>query len=92
MMQCNAKTMLKVGLALGGALAAAYVAFPQARELVLASAPVLLALICPIIMIGMMFMMKDGGGQQQSCSRRPEQQEAGAIPPRESPSVSRTEA
>lgn len=57
-MHCNAKTMIKVAAALGGVLGAAYLLLPGARELPAASAPVLLALVCPITMILMMFMMR----------------------------------
>lgn len=90
-MHCNAKTMIKVGLALAGLLAAAYVALPQARELVLASAPVLLALVCPISMVAMMFMMKDSGRQEKTCAK-PEEPAAGQVPPKEAPAAARSDA
>jgi membrane glycosyltransferase len=67
-MQCSVKTMLKTALVLVAGLVSAYVAFPQARELVIASAPILIALICPISIIAMMFMMRGSGGQQTSCA------------------------
>lgn len=67
-MHCNARTMIKIAAALGGMLAAAYVALPDARELVAASAPVLLALICPISMVIMMFMMRKSSGAEPSAS------------------------
>lgn len=70
-MHCNAKTMIKIAAALGAFLAATYVAVPEARALVSASAPVLLALICPITMIAMMFMMKAPAGERRetACSK-----------------------
>lgn len=58
MIHCNARTMVKVALTLGGVVAAAAVALPQARELLLAAAPLLLALVCPISMIAMVLMMR----------------------------------
>lgn len=66
-MPCSPRTMIKTAAALGGILAVAYLAFPDARAFVAASAPVLLALICPISMVLMMVMMRkpDGSG---SCA------------------------
>jgi hypothetical protein len=64
-MNCNAKTMIKVAAVLGVGLAVAYVALPEARALVAASAPILLALVCPIAMVVMMFMMKRTSGDKQ---------------------------
>lgn len=57
-MSCNPKSMIKIAAALGGLAAAAWFAMPQARELISASAPVLLVLICPISMLAMMWMMR----------------------------------
>lgn len=84
-MSCSPRTMIKTAAALVGILGAAYLAFPEARTLVAASAPVLLALICPISMLAMMFMMRkpDGTG---TC--------APAEPPRaptSEPTIPRTE-
>lgn len=62
-MHCNPKTMIKIGVGIGAALLVAYFAFPGARALVIASAPILLALICPVMMIVMMFAMKHNGTQ-----------------------------
>lgn len=70
-MHCNVKTMIKIAAALGGVLAAAYLAVPEARELVAASAPVLLALICPISMVIMMLMMRKSGGAERSAPAEP---------------------
>lgn len=62
-MHCSPKAMIKAASVLGGALLIAYFAFPEAQTLVLVSAPILLALICPVMMIVMMFMMRRRPGQ-----------------------------
>lgn len=65
-MNCS-KTMLKVaaGLAIGATVL--YLAFPQAQSLILANAPLLLALICPLSMGVMMFMMRGSNNNQKSA-------------------------
>lgn len=65
-MKCNSKTMLSVALALGLAGVIAYFAFPAAQALIVASAPLLLALICPISMLVMMWAMKTPSKEQAS--------------------------
>lgn len=70
-MHCNAKTMIKTAAVLGSILAAAYLTFPEARALVAASAPVLLALICPISMVVMMVMMRKADGNRSCASTEP---------------------
>lgn len=70
-MHCNARTMIKIAAALGGTLAVAYVALPEAREFVAASAPVLLALICPISMVAMILMMRNPGSAETTASAEP---------------------
>lgn len=72
-MHCNARTMIKIAAVLGGILAVAYLALPDARELVAASAPVLLALICPISMVIMMLTMRKSGGAESSAPAKPPQ-------------------
>lgn len=57
-MHCSIKTMAKLAAGLGVILAVAYFALPDARAWLLASAPVLLALVCPLSMLAMMFVMK----------------------------------
>lgn len=57
-MHCSFKTMVKFAAGIGAILALAYFALPDARAWLLASAPVLLALACPLSMGAMMFMMK----------------------------------
>lgn len=59
--------MIKVAGVLGGLLSVAYLVFPEARELVAASAPILLSLICPVSMIIMMLMMRKTSGTQPSA-------------------------
>lgn len=54
-MKCDMKMMLKAGLGLAAGVAVAYVAFPAARELIMALSPALFLLICPLMMF---FMMK----------------------------------
>ncbi|MGB3288626.1 MAG: DUF2933 domain-containing protein [Burkholderiaceae bacterium] len=61
-MKCDMKTMIKVGSGLGILLAIAYITLPAARELISATAPFLLILICPL---SMMFMMKS----MSSCKK-----------------------
>jgi hypothetical protein len=55
-MHCSFKTMIKFAAGIGVVLAVAYFALPDARAWLLASAPVLLALACPLAMGAMMFM------------------------------------
>lgn len=72
-MKCNAKTMLSVGAALGVAALLAYFALPDARSLILANAPLLVALICPASMLVMMWFMrgnKDQAGKTAGDSER----------------------
>lgn len=65
-MNCNTNTMIKVAAGLGVALGVAYFAFPAAQILILAYAPLLLALICPLSMVAMMLMMKGPGGGKRN--------------------------
>lgn len=74
-MNCSPKTMLKVAAVLGAILVVTYFAVPEAQALVLAGAPVLLALICPVMMLVMAFTMKGRAGSG-SCEAAP--REAGA--------------
>lgn len=62
-MKCNAKTMFSVAAGLFAAAAFAYVAIPAAKELILASVPLLFALVCPV---SMLLMMKGMHGSQQA--------------------------
>lgn len=72
-MKCNSKTMLSVGAALGLTALLAYFAFPDARLFILANAPLLVALICPVSMLVMMWFMrgnKDQAGKTAGDSGR----------------------
>ncbi len=53
-MKCNSKVLVKIAVGLGLALAVAYLVLPEARAVLLVSAPFLAALICPIAMLIMM--------------------------------------
>ena len=77
-MNCDLKTMLKVAVALGLALAVAYFALPPAQAFILASAPILLALICPVAMIVMLFMMKSTNDNKKDKSAKPDENKAGS--------------
>lgn len=74
-MKCDSKTMLKTAAGLGLALAVAYFTLPAARTLILASAPILLALICPVAMLLMMGNMngnkKDDGAKPDKTKPAP---------------------
>jgi hypothetical protein len=84
-MNCNFKTMIKFAGGLGLALAIGYFVLPpQAQAFVLASAPLLLALVCPVTMVAMMFTMrnKNDGRADESETRgaagmHPEGRDAG---------------
>ena len=74
-MKCDTKTMLKTAAALSLALAVAYFTLPAARAFILASAPILLALICPVAMLLMMGNMngnkKDDGAKPDKTMPAP---------------------
>lgn len=70
-MKCNFKTMLSVGLVMAFGAAFAYVAFADARVAIVASLPVLAALLCPISMLVMMKFMHSSG-QAQACASKSE--------------------
>lgn len=67
MMHCNVKVMAKVAAVLAGGFGVAWFTFPQFRELMVASAPLLFVLLCPLSMVAMMFMMRGQDGQN-TCS------------------------
>ena len=72
-MKCDAKTMIKVAAGLGVALAVAYVTLPSAHTFILASAPILLALACPLAMVIMMFAMKGTNSSKKDDNAKPDQ-------------------
>lgn len=67
---CSFKTMAKIALGIGLILVLGYVAFPQFQTAILALAPYLLVLACPLAML---FMMK--GMRRQDQEKKPDQQE-----------------
>jgi len=77
-MHCNFKTMIKLTAALGVILAVAYFALPEARAWLLASTPILLALVCPVAMLAMMFGMKGKDNTTDSKEERAKPGEATA--------------
>jgi hypothetical protein len=72
-MGCSMKSMLKAGLGIFAIAGTAYVLFPQFRELIIALAPTLVFLLCPLSMLFCMKMMKDrnGQGDQSSAAKGP---------------------
>ncbi|MEO6971963.1 MAG: DUF2933 domain-containing protein [Rhodoferax sp.] len=74
-MKCDSKVLLKTAAGSGLALAVAYFTFPAAHALILASAPILLALICPVAMLLMMGTMnaskKDDGAKPDNTHPAP---------------------
>ena len=76
-MKCNFRVMLFVGLTMALGAGFAYLALEEARVAIVASLPVLAALLCPISMFVMMKFMHSSA-QAQACTSRPE--EAPAVP------------
>lgn len=81
-MKCGPKTMAIVVAMVLAVLAIAYFASPAARALIVAFAPILLALICPVTMIAMMLTMRDHGASAPDAAPR-----AAVSPPRKTPDV-----
>lgn len=75
-MHCSLQTMAKLAAGLGAILAVGYFALPDARAWLLASTPVLLALVCPVSMIAMMFMMK---GKDKAADGKDERVKPGEV-------------
>lgn len=72
-MKCDSKILVKMAVWLGLGLAVAYFAIPAAHAFILASAPFLVALICPVAML---FMMKGMNGNQKNESAKPGESKA----------------
>lgn len=72
-MKCDSKMMLKIAGGLGLALGVAYFTLPAAQALILASAPILLALICPVAML---LMVKTMNGSARDEGAAPDQEAA----------------
>ena len=64
-MKCDTKTMVRTGIGIGAVLVVAYFALPAFRAWIVASAPILLSLICPL---SMLFMMKG----MNACNKEPD--------------------
>jgi fatty acid desaturase len=71
-MNCSLKTMAATAATLLATLGVAYVAFPAAQGFILASAPILLALICPVMMIAMMLTMRGHGANARDTASKAE--------------------
>lgn len=65
-MTCNKQTMWKVGIGMLIVFGIAYAALPELRTWMLAAAPTLVFLLCPL---SMLFAMKMMGGKQCETSR-----------------------
>ncbi|TBR72410.1 MAG: DUF2933 domain-containing protein [Burkholderiaceae bacterium] len=72
-MKCDSKMMVKMAVGLGVGLAVAYFALPAAHAFILASAPFLVALICPAAML---FMMKSMNDNKKDESASPDEKKA----------------
>ncbi len=70
-MHCNMKTMAKAIAAVIAMAIIAYIALPGAREFVIAFTPILLALLCPVMMLGMMWMMRSKDASMAPRSAEP---------------------
>lgn len=86
-MKCT-NTMLKTAAAMAVVAGVVYFTVPGAQALVLASAPILIALICPISMLFMMKMMnsksteaRDPAGEEVNALRSQETVAPVAIEP-----------
>lgn len=81
-MKCSLKTMAALATTLLAALGVAYIVFPAAQAFIVASTPILLALICPVTMIVMMLAMRGRGASAAAAAPK-----AAAPAPRETPAV-----
>ena len=64
---CSLKTMFKVGLMMSAITGILYVSVPEIRSLILAAAPTLVFLVCPISMLlGMRLMGGKGCGSREA--------------------------
>lgn len=77
-MNCSLKTMAKLAAGLGAILAIVYFAVPAAQAFVLASAPILLSLICPVMMLVMLFAMRGNTGVAADRGTKPVDAETSA--------------
>lgn len=76
-MACSMKTMMKLGVGIAAVALTAYILFPQFRDLIVALAPTLAFLICPLSMLlGMKMMSSQGGQSCQSSAKAAEEKPA----------------
>lgn len=75
-MNCDLKTIMKIGVGLGIVLTAVYFALPASHAFILASAPFLLFLACQIAMI---FMMKGMNGATKDESAKVEEGKVNSV-------------
>ncbi|TAM91118.1 MAG: DUF2933 domain-containing protein [Candidimonas sp.] len=74
-MKCDSKMMVKTAAGLSLALAVAYLALPAAHAFVVASAPFLVTLICPVAML---LMMKGMNENKKGESTQPGESKSGS--------------
>lgn len=67
-MKCDLKTMIKIGLVLGGIIAIGAIAFPQFRPAIIGLAQFALFALCPISMFFAMHGMNKDQGHHDSCA------------------------
>ena len=87
-MKCETNTMLKTAAGLATVAGIIYLTVPAAQDFLVASAPVLIALVCPISMLIMMKMMNSNNADARGEAGTPTQSresapEAGSEPLRE---------
>lgn len=70
-MHCNMKTMAKAIAAVIAMAIIAYIVLPGAREFVITFTPILLTLVCPVMMLGMMWMMRSNDASVAPRSAEP---------------------
>lgn len=68
-MNCSFKLMIKLAGGLGVALALAYFALPGAKAFVIASAPILLALVCPLTIVVAMIAMRGNSAKADAPAK-----------------------
>ncbi len=91
-MKCDSKMLLNTAAVLGIAVAVAYFTLPAAHAFILAAAPLLLVLVCPLSMLFMMKGMtastKDAGGKADRTEAPPDVARGGSDSVRPAPQAS----
>lgn len=67
---CSLKTMIKIFLGIGALLVGAYLVLPESRSVIVAIAPALLLLACPLAMLMMGGMNDRGKGKGTELDRK----------------------